>query len=244
MSTILITGASRGIGKAIALKAAISGKYNKCIITGYKHEEALLEVQKGVMELQSYGDDFQCLPFIGNAGDISFIQRIYKEAGSVDVLINNAAISYTGLLIDMSPDQWHNIISTNISSVYNTCHTFLPDMIKRKKGKIINISSVWGQRGASCEVAYSATKGAINSFTKALAKELAPSNIQVNAIAYGMVDTEMNSHLSPEDIEDIKNDIPAGYILSCDEAAEAVIKALDMPNYMNGQIITLDGGWM
>ena len=244
MSTIMITGASRGIGAATAIYAAASGKYRRLIITGFNNQDKLFSVRDEIMDKQVYGEDFECLSYIGDVGDISFIESIYQEAGSVDVLINNAAISYTGLLIDMSPAEWQNILSTNISSLYNTCHTFTPDMIRRKSGRIINISSVWGERGASCEVAYSATKGAVNSFTRALAKELAPSNIQVNAISFGMVDTDMNSNLTAEDIETIREDIPAGYVLSPSEAAEAIMKIVNMPDYLNGQIITVDGCWM
>jgi 3-oxoacyl-[acyl-carrier protein] reductase len=117
-------------------------------------------------------------------------------------------------------------------------------MISRKSGKIINISSVWGNVGASCEVAYSATKGAVNSITKALAKEVAPSNIQVNAVAFGMVDTRMNQRLTSEDLDSLKEDIPANRIMNTREAATAVMKVLEMPEYMTGQIITVDGGWI
>ena len=117
-------------------------------------------------------------------------------------------------------------------------------MIWEKKGRILNISSVWGIAGASCEVAYSATKGAVNSFTKALAKELAPSNIQVNAAALGIVDTEMNAHLSEDDKEEIREDIPAGYIMSTEDAANAIMKLLEMPPYFTGEVVKIDGGWI
>ncbi len=244
MSTVLITGASRGIGAALAIQAAASGRYKKCIITGFSHKERLLEVKDQVISVQNYGEDFQCITSIGDVSDIHYIEELYQKEGAVDVLINNAAISITGLMIDMTPDQWNRILNVNVTSIYNTCHTFTPDMIRNKSGKIINISSVWGEKGASCEAAYSATKGAVNSFTKALARELAPSNIQVNAVAFGMVDTEMNSQLSAEDVENIRDEIPAGYILDTVKAAEAVMKIIDMPDYMNGQIITVDGCWM
>lgn len=117
-------------------------------------------------------------------------------------------------------------------------------MIQRGSGKIINISSVWGNVGASCEVAYSASKGGVNSFTKALAKELAPSGIQVNAIAFGLIDTDMNSNLSLEDKNEIINDIPAGKIGTIEDAGQMVLSILSSPNYMTGQIITMDGGWI
>ena len=246
MNSILITGASRGIGRSIALAAARTGNYNKIVLNCHRNAALLSQVHDEVNALlnsSDHIDDPVCITSVGDISDISYVQSLRKQAGRIDVLINNSAISLTGLLIDMSPEQWNLIVNTNITSLYNTCHTFIPDMISAKKGRIINISSVWGLVGASCEVAYSATKGAVNSFTKALAKELAPSNIQVNALALGIVDTEMNSHLSSEDIADIKEEIPSGYILSPDEAASAVIKLLEMPDYFTGEIVKLDGAW-
>ena len=177
-------------------------------------------------------------------GSISYVRRLREEVGPVDVLINNAAVSYVGLLVDMAPEEWSESINTNLSSIYNTCHTFLPDMIAKQSGHIINISSVWGEAGASCEVAYSATKGAINSFTRALAKEVGPSGIQVNAIAPGIVDTEMNSHLSAEGLSEICEDIPMGRMAKADEIADAAINILRMPKYLTGEIIRIDGGWI
>ena len=132
---------------------------------------------------------------------------------------------------------------TNLTSLYNTCHTYVPDMVSARHGKILNISSVWGLSGASCEVAYSASKGAVNAFTRALARELAPSHIQVNALALGIVDTRMNARLSPEEKEEIVSQIPAGYIVSPEEAADAAFRLLGMPEYLNGEVIRLDGCW-
>ena len=132
----------------------------------------------------------------------------------------------------------------NIDSVFNCCHFAVKDMMKRHCGKIINISSVWGLYGASCEVAYSATKGAVNSFTKALAKELAPSGIQVNAVACGAIDTEMNGHLSDFDKAELAEEIPAGRFGNPQEVAELVKSLSRINNYLTGQIITLDGGWI
>ena len=133
-----------------------------------------------------------CETFVGDVSNYSTVNEMFDLAisiyGKVNVLINNAGIASIGLFQDMTPDMWNNIMSVNLNSVYNCCHFAVQDMLRRHCGKIINISSVWGLYGASCEVAYSATKGAINSFTKALAKELAPSNIQVNAIACGAID--------------------------------------------------------
>lgn len=144
----------------------------------------------------------------------------------------------------MTPDMWNNIMSVNLNSVYNCCHFAVQDMLRRHCGKIINISSVWGLYGASCEVAYSATKGAINSFTKALAKELAPSNIQVNAIACGAIDTEMNGHLSPEELQELAEEIPCGTLGSPYGVANLAKLILNSDNYLTGQIIQYDGGWI
>ena len=161
----------------------------------------------------------------------------------LNILINNAGISYIGLLTDMSIDDWNHIVSTNLTSVFSTSRLAIPHMVHEKKGKIINISSIWGDAGASCEVLYSTTKGGINAFTKALAKEVAASNIQVNAIAFGMIDTEMNAEFDEEDLALIKEEIPADYIASPKEAAQMVYHVATSPAYMTGQVITFSGGW-
>ena len=251
MNSILITGASRGIGRSIAVQAARSGLYNRIIVNCIKNESMLMSVRDEVQDILDNlptdhfnGEETLCLMSVGDTGDISYVETLHKEVGSVNVLINNASISITGLFTDMTPEQWDRIIRTNLTSVYNTCHTFVPDMINDKKGRILNISSVWGLVGASCEVGYSAAKGACNAFTKALAKELAPSNIQVNALALSIVDTEMNSNLTKEDLDNIKEDIPSGYIMTPDEAADAALKLLNMPEYFTGEVVKLDGAWI
>ena len=184
-------------------------------------------------------------------GDISqnitakaLIKKTVSVAGGVDALINSAAISYVGLLMDMNPDEWRQTVAVNLDSVYNTCHEVLPYMVKEKRGRIINISSVWGLVGASCEVAYSATKGAVNAFTKALAKEMALSGIAVNAIAFGAVDTRMNGHLSDEEKNELAESIAIGRMATPEEAADTVIKMLEMPDYLTGEVLKCDGGWI
>lgn len=240
MKSILITGASRGVGRALAIKCAKSGQFDKIILNSRINIDALKKTSALITELNTS----ECIISLGDVGDIHYIEKLYQENGAVDILVNNAAISLTGLLIDMSPESWDEIIRTNITSIYNTCHTFVPDMIRNQNGYILNISSIWGRVGASCEVAYSATKGAVDSFTKALAKELAPSNIQVNAAALGIVDTDMNRNLSESDKAEIAEDIPAGYISSPEEIADALFKLLEMPKYFTGEIVRLDGSWM
>jgi 3-oxoacyl-[acyl-carrier protein] reductase len=170
-------------------------------------------------------------------------KTIRKHYGSLDVLVNNAGISYIGLLQDMTSADWDRIIRTNLTSVFNCCKLAIPEMLSAGHGKIVNISSVWGNVGASCEVAYSATKGGINAFTKALAKELAPSNIQVNAVACGAIDTEMNRWLDEDELIGLVDEIPAGRLGRAEEVADLVYHLGYKNAYLTGQIISLDGGW-
>ncbi|NLK03394.1 MAG: SDR family oxidoreductase [Clostridiales bacterium] len=237
----LVTGSSRGIGKAIALRFAKEG-YN-LVINGLKQEEKLLETKS---QIEALG--VSCLAFLGDMGDYDKVKELFqlskKHFGSLDVLVNNAGISYVGLLTDMTLEDWNRVITTNLTSLYNCCSLAIPDMVNRKSGKIINISSVWGNIGASCEVAYSASKGGMNSFTKALAKELAPSNIQVNAIACGAIDTEMNHFLTDEDLLQLTEEIPTGRLGQANEVADLVYQLSQNNQYLTGQIIGLDGGWV
>ena len=174
----------------------------------------------------------------------TFFHEIETKLGSIDILINNAGISCFGLLQDTTPEQWDAMITSNLNSVFYCSKLAIPEMLSKKSGKILSISSVWGNVGASMEVPYSTTKGAINAFTKALAKELGPSNIQVNAIACGMIDTEMNAVLSEDDITAITEEIPAGRMGTPEEVAELAFAITKKNDYLTGQIITLDGGWI
>lgn len=239
--TVLVTGASRGIGKAIAVKYAKKG-FN-VVINCARRQELLLQTQ---VEIEDYKVD--CLAWLGDVGDYAQCEELFKQIrkrfGSLDVLVNNAGISYIGLLQDMKPDEWDRIVRTNLTSAFNCSHLAMPMMLQKKQGKIINISSVWGISGASCEVAYSATKGGINAFTKALAKELAPSNIQVNAIACGAIDTEMNHFLHREDLIGLMEEIPAGRLGRAEEVADLAYHLGYKDSYLTGQVIGLDGGWV
>jgi 3-oxoacyl-[acyl-carrier protein] reductase len=239
--TVLITGSSKGIGKAIALRFAKEG-YN-LVINGSKDKEKLEETKA---EIEKF--NVACLAFLGDMGDYHKVKELFKlikeEFGHLDVLVNNAGISYVGLLSDMTWQDWDKVIRTNLTSVYNCCSLAIPNMVQKKEGKIINISSVWGNVGASCEVAYSASKGGMNAFTKALAKELAPSNIKVNAIACGAIDTEMNSFLSEEELYQLKEEIPMGRLGRSDEVADLVYYLAEKNEYLTGQVIGLDGGWI
>ena len=236
--TILITGASRGIGRAIAYEAA--PHFDRMIITCRNASDRLMDLQ------QELENDYalECLTHIGDIGDYSFVESVFKGLDRIDAVVNNAGISHIGLLSDMTPDEWNRVISTNLNSVFYTSKLAIPLMLQRKEGHIINISSIWGNAGASTEVAYSASKGGVNSFTKALAKELAPSNIRVNALACGVIDTDMNRCFSDEERQMIINEIPADRMGTAKEAAQAVMMLLNAPTYLTGQIVTLDGGYL
>ena len=240
--TALITGASRGIGEAIAIALAENG-YNLSLCCHSSQNE--LESLGAGLRLKYHID---VITHIGDVGDYNFVSTMVSDTldhfGSVDVLINNAGISMVGLLSDMSVEEWDRIIATNLSSVFYTSKCVIPSMVSHKSGHIIQISSVWGNVGASCEVAYSACKGGINSFTRALGKELAPSHIQVNAIACGCIDTSMNNCFSPEEKAELAEEIPAGRFGEASEVAQMVAALLNTPEYLNAQIITLDGGWI
>lgn len=236
-----ITGSSRGIGSAIAAEFARAGY------------AIAINCRQSKMELISFAEELKnkyhvpCLPLTGDVSDESFVAeaftRIEQQLGAVTILVNNAGISHIGLLSDMSLETWERVIKTNLTSVFCCCRRAIPNMVRHKYGKIINISSVWGIAGASCETAYSASKGGVNAFTKALAKELAPSNISVNAIACGVIDTDMNRNLSEEEMEALRSEIPADRIGQPQEAAQLLLSLLNAPSYLTGQIITLDGGW-
>lgn len=238
---VLITGASRGIGAAIAKKFAEEGY--SLIINSSKSKEDLYRLKETIEQTFHV----PVLASIGNIGDYAYVTTLFEEIkdtfGSIDIVVNNAGISHIGLLTDMTVDEWNSILSTNLSSAFYTAKFSIPYMLSKQSGKIINISSVWGNVGASCEVAYSASKGGLNTFTKALAKELAPSNIQVNAIACGCIDTAMNQCFSPEERNELENEIPAGRFGTTTEVAELVFSLASNHNYLTGQIITLDGGW-
>lgn len=237
----LITGSTRGIGRAIAIKLAKEGY--SIVLNGVKNRELLLQLEN---EIKSYGCD--CLSFLGDIGSYEvaheLFQQIEQRFGSVDILINNAGISYVGLFTDMTKQDWDKLINTNLDSIFNCCHFAVPAMVSKKYGKIINISSVWGCVGASCEVAYSASKGAVNSFTKALAKELAPSNIQVNAIACGAIDTDMNRCFTEDELRMLEDEIPSGRMGKAEEVAELVYDLCKGHTYLTGQVIKFDGAWI
>ena len=237
---VLITGASGAIGSATALEFAKAG-CNLFLVCNTR----INELDEFADKLSS-GYDIEVftasIDFADTAKSKDNLDDFLGET-TIDILINNAGISYVGIFQDMSASSWNNIVNINLNSVYSTCSVVIPGMVRKQSGKIINISSVWGNVGASCEVAYSATKGGINAFTKALAKEVAISGISVNAISPGFVDTPMNSHLSDEELNDLFEEIPMGRAGTPKEIAQSILKLSEMPAYVTGQIITVDGGW-
>lgn len=239
--TVLVTGASRGIGRSIALAFARAGWH--VAINCSSSEDALLSVKK---EIEAFG--VPCCAHVCDIGDPvaceQLFEIIHNSLGTIHALVNNAGISMIGLLQDLSPADWNRILATNLSSVFYCCRLAIPDMIQAQSGAIVNISSMWGTAGASCEVAYSATKGGVNSFTKALAKELAPSHIPVNAIACGVIDTEMNAFLSPEERQMLIDEIPAGRMGTPEEVAALALQLCENSPYLTGQIIGLDGAYL
>lgn len=239
---VLVTGASRGIGRAIALNFAQNGYH------------VFLNCSKSVAELELVKSEIQNIPnascdlLIGDVGNPDFVSemfaRIHEKCDALDVLVNNAGVAHIGLMSDMTDEDWSRILQTNLSSVFYCCRNAVPKMVNKKAGNIINISSMWGSVGASCEVAYSATKSGVHGLTKALAKELAPSNIQVNAIACGCIDTSMNHQLNEAERIALEEEIPAGRFGSPQEIADFVMQLVDSPAYLTGQVIGMDGGFI
>lgn len=238
--TALITGATRGIGNEIAKTFATDG-YN--VVINYLNSEETAEYlcsqlyEKGYNAMKVKAD-------VSNREEVEMmIKTVQKKFGDVDVLVNNAGIAQQKLFTEISNLDWDRIFDVNVKGVFNCSQMVLPKMIHKKRGKIINISSMWGLTGASCEVHYSASKAAVIGLTKALAKEVGPSNIQVNCVAPGVIDTDMNADLNNQDIEDIKEQTPLGMIGSAKDIAETVLfLASDKANFITGQIISPNGG--
>ena len=240
--TAFITGASRGIGRGIALVLARSG-YNLALTCRRNKEDLDAFAQelhsRYMIDVCTYQCNASSYPEVA-----STIEAALAHFGKITLLVNNAGISKVGLLTDLSPEEWKELIETNLSSLFYHCKSISPSMLQKEEGRIINISSMWGSVGASCEVAYSASKGGVNAFTRALAKELAPSNIPVNAIACGVIDTDMNRIFTEEDRQALSEEIPAGRFAEPEEVGEAVLALAQMPAYVTGQIIGMDGGYL
>ena len=239
----LVTGASRGIGEAIARMLA-ENDYDLFLTchNSMPDLEALAKELSDTCGVKVRAE--KC-----DVSDPDAVRRLFAEIeaassfAELNLVVNNAGISYVGLLQDMSDEAWSRVISTNLNSVFYTCREAIPQFLQNGAGRIINISSVWGSVGASAEAAYSASKGGVNALTRALAKELAPSGITVNAIACGVIDTSMNDCFTEEEKENLRQEIPADRFGSAADVARTVHSLLQTPAYLTGQIVSLDGGW-
>ncbi len=238
---VLVTGSSSGIGKAIATLFAKRGY--KVVLNCRSSVDKMLTLQR---ELLEFNDNILAIPC--DLRDYAETQKMFDNIkssfGDIDILINNAGISEFGLFTDTKPENIQDTINSNLFSCINCTHLALPDMVRKQSGCVINISSIWGNVGASCEVLYSTSKSAINGFTKAIAKEVAPSNVLINAIACGLINTEMNNNLTEEDKESFVQDIPLSRQGEGFEIAELCLYLAEKNTYMTGQVLTVDGGYL
>ncbi|HOQ09033.1 MAG TPA: 3-oxoacyl-ACP reductase FabG [Syntrophomonadaceae bacterium] len=238
----LVTGASRGIGAAIARAAAAAGAM---VAINYCRSRNLAESL--AEELRNEGG--QAMAIQADVGSSADVERMFatveKAWGPVSLLVNNAGVSLRELVTHTSEDQWDQVINTNLKGPFLCCRRALPHMIRSRWGRIINIASVWGMRGASCESVYAASKGGLILFTKSLAQEVGPSGVTVNALAPGPIGTDMLAdELTEAERQDLAADIPLGRLGSPEDVAKTVIFLLsEGGNYINGQVITVDGGW-
>lgn len=233
---ILVTGASRGIGREIAKSLAEKG--NKVIANYNKSEEQAKSLQKENENIDIFKAD------VSKRDEVKYmVDYAINKYGRIDALINNAGIAESKLFTDVTDEDWDKMLRNNLYSFFCATQEVIPNMIHNKKGCIINISSVWGMVGASCETVYSIAKAGIDGMTKSLAKELGPSNIRVNSIAPGIIDTDMNKNLSKEEIDNIIKEIPLEKIGKTLDIAKCVQWLID-DEYTTGQVISINGGWV
>ena len=237
---VIITGASKGIGKEIARNLALKGL--KVIANYNKSEESIKELKRE-LEKQEIDIDIVKADVSKREEAKKLVEYTINKYGKIDILINNAGISEYKLFTNETDEDWNKIINTNLYSAFIMCQEVTPNMINNKNGCIINISSIWGIVGASLEVLYSISKAGMNGLTKALAKELGPSNIRVNSIAPGIIKTQMISNLNKKEMEEIKNDIPLERVGEPSDIAKCV-EWLVEDKYTTGQIISINGGWV
>ena len=236
---VVVTGGSKGIGAEIVKTLANEGY--KIVLNYNKSEENAKKIQE-----ELFNEGIKIEIFKADVSKREEAKKLIKFAlekfNTIDILINNVGIAQEKIFTDITDTDWNYMLQNNLNSAFYCTQEVVETMIHNKKGCIINISSIWGITGASCEVAYSTTKAAINGFTRALAKELGPSNIRVNAIAPGIIDTDMNKSYSKEDIQNIKSEIPLGKIGTTHSIAKCV-KWLLEDDYTTGQVISINGGW-
>lgn len=240
--TVIVTGASRGIGKACALAFGKSGA--NVIINYTRSKEKAEELCEDISKLGG-----RALPFCADVADRKAVDEMiafaHSNFGSITTLVNNAGIAEQIMFCDITEEKWDRMFAVDVKGVYNCIQAALPDMIHNKSGRIINISSMWGITGASCEVHYSAAKAAVIGMTKALAKELGPSGITVNAIAPGVISTEMNGNISEEIMSELKEETPIGRIGTPEDIAEtAIFLASPKASFITGEVISVNGGFV
>ena len=236
---ILVTGASRGIGREIAYTLAKEGN---TVIANYNKSKDMAESLKKIAKNEALNIDIYKADVSNREEVKEMINYILNKYKRIDVLVNNAGIDQEKIFQDITDDDWNEVIKTNLYSVFCVTQEVVPNMISNKNGSIINISSIYGLTGGSYAVAYSATKAGIDGITKSLAKELGPSNIKVNSIAPGCINTDMNSNLSDDEWNEIKSEIPLNKIGTPHSIANC-IKWLVDDDYTTGQVIAIDGGW-
>ncbi len=237
---IIVTGASRGIGACIAETLAVKGY---TVIANYnKSEEKAKELQEKLKK-ENINIDIIKADVSKREEVKELIKFTIEKYKKIDCIINNAGIDQIKMFLDITDEDWNKIIQNNLNSTFYMCQETLPYMIQRKEGLIINISSIWGQTGASCESHYAVAKAGIDALTKSLAKEMGPSNIRVNSIAPGIIDTEMNNNLTEEEKQEIIQKIPLEKIGKKEEIAKCIEWLLN-DNYVTGQIIGINGGWL
>ena len=236
MKVAIVTGAAKGIGRSIAEELSRQGI--KVIANYNTSEKQAKELNEKNPEIDIFQAD------ISKREEVKkIVEYTINEYGKIDILVNNAGIAETKLFTDVTDEDWNKIINNNLYSTFCMTQEVLPNMIHNKIGCIINISSVWGIVGSSCESIYSISKAGIDAMTKSLAKELGPSNIRVNSIAPGFIDTDMNKNYSKEDIESIEEEIPLGKIGDTASISKCV-NWLVNDDYTTGQVISINGGWI
>lgn len=241
MKTAIITGASRGIGKAIATLLA-QNDYN--VVINYNRSEEQAKALVEVLTAQGLSAVCYKADVSDEAQAEALVRFTLDRWGKVDLLVNNAGVSASGLLIDMPIEQINDTIAVNLTGTIVMTQKVAKGMLSNQSGNIINISSIWGEIGGSCEAVYSATKGGVIAFSKAMAKELGYNGIRVNCIAPGIIDTDMNARLSTSDVQNIIDDIPCQRIGRAEDIAKAVLwLASDEASYINGQVLSINGGW-
>ena len=231
MARVLVTGGSRGIGAAVVRAFARRGHRVSFLYEKNDAAAGLVSQETGAAALRA------------DVADKAAVEAAFQTIGPVDILVNNAGVCHYGLISQITPGEWDRLFAVNVRGIYNCVNAALPGMLREQSGSIVNLSSMWGQVGASCEAAYSATKGAVIALTKALAKELGPSGIRVNAVAPGVILTDMVANVDPGVLADLAEETPMGRNGTPEDVAEAVY-SLSLAEFITGQVLPVNGGYV